>query len=224
MNARASAPLLPIADAVLAAEVLAGDGVRFEMLVRRYNALVFRTARSVLRDDLEAEECAQRSWLTAYERLAQFDAHGSFAGWLGRITYRNALKMAGARAARRNDVDIDDESAPLAALARPSVERHLFQRDLGRALEHEIDALPISLREVFILSEVQGLASAEVGTILGLTAEHVRVRLHRAKQHLRTSATLTDYASAYAFDGARCDRVAHAVMSWIAAQPRPFRR
>src|SRR5262249_27647177 len=71
-------------DEEIVERVCAGDTEFFEILLRRYNQRVFRTARSVLRDDAEAEEAAQEAWVRAFDRLDQFAGRGRFASWVTR--------------------------------------------------------------------------------------------------------------------------------------------
>lgn len=211
------------ADREIVEAVLRGDANRFEALLRRHNALVFRTARGVLRDDVEAEECAQRAWILAFERLGQFGGAGAFPAWVGRITFREALRML--RTRRRSRL------VPLPPGSQASlfeddermdpVQETELQRAQARAeLEAAIDALPGVLREVLVLRDVQELPAEEVATILGITEVNVRVRLHRARQAMRGRMVASDIAlpAAFAFAGERCDRIVARVLA--AVKPR----
>src|SRR5262245_29592056 len=75
-----------------------GETELFEILMRRYNQRVYRIARSILRDDAEAEELAQEAWVRAYEHLDQFAGRSAFSTWLVRIL----LHEGWARARRRD--------------------------------------------------------------------------------------------------------------------------
>lgn len=198
--------------------VQGGDTNAFELLVRRFNSLVYRTARSVLRDDVQAEECAQRAWLRGFERLGQYTSQGSFAGWIGRIAYREALAMT--RTAKRSPVAPvpTDSSTTLSGIGIEQPEHPdaaALRREIRAELEPAIDALPLSLREVFILRDVHELSVFEASEILGLTEENVRVRLHRARQTLRVQLDPSLHPSAFAFDGVRCDRIVSFVLDAI---------
>ena len=83
---------LPEDDAAVVASVLAGQLERFEILMRRHNQRVFRTARAILRDDAEAEDAAQQAWLSAYQSLAQWDGRARFSTWLTRIVVHASLR------------------------------------------------------------------------------------------------------------------------------------
>lgn len=202
----------PETDDAIVAEVLQGRPAAFERLMRRYNALVFRTARAIVRDDASAEDCAQRAWISAFDHLAQLNDTTGFAPWVARIAYREALRSV-RKTKLRAIVDLDTlhEEPHAMSTETPSPERELQRSELRSRLETSIDELPEGLREVFMLCEVQSLSARETGTILGLSEENVRVRNHRARQALRErlSAELQPEV-AFSFDGARCNRmVAH---------------
>ena len=78
-------------DDVVVARVLSGETAAFEVLMRRYNQRVFRAARSVLRDDAEAEDVVQDAWVRAYTHLRQFMGRASVATWVIRIAIHEAL-------------------------------------------------------------------------------------------------------------------------------------
>ena len=65
-------------DLDLASMVAAGDAGAFEVLMRRHNGALYRTARSIVRDDAEAEDIVQESYLLAYRKMANF--RGDHAG------------------------------------------------------------------------------------------------------------------------------------------------
>ena len=69
-------------EAELVARAAAGDGAAFEILMRRHNQLLFRTARSYLRDDAEAEDALQDAYLRAWRALGSFRAESRLSTWL----------------------------------------------------------------------------------------------------------------------------------------------
>ena len=209
-TASSASPIAPT-DEDIVTRVLDGDATSFEILMRRYNALVFRTARSVVRSDAAAEDCAQQAWVLAFDKLEQLTERAGFSAWVSRIAYRQALRMA--RFDRsRGLVPLDALESPMLALS--STPEHDAHRGQLRAqLEASIDALPSTLREPFVLCEVHNLSARETGALLGLSEQNVRVRAHRARAALRE--TLGEFMSpelAFAFDGARCNRMVHEVM------------
>ena len=169
-----------LSDEQIVQRVRAGDTEVFAVLLRRYNERVYRAARSVLRQDAEAEEVAQEAWVRAFDHLDQFAGRGRFAMWVTRI----AVYEAWARVRRsRKGLGVPESGADEMARAKTSSndpERAAFDREIHGFLEAAIDALPEKYRLVFILREVEGLSTAEVAGSLKLSHVTVKTRLHRA--------------------------------------------
>lgn len=199
-------------DEELVTEVLDGHPEAFELLMRRYNALVFRTARSVVRADSDAEDCAQHAWILAFDRLKQLEDRGGFSSWVARIAYREALRSARANRSR-SGVPYDElEGEPELTMSVSDPERDAQRSQLRSRLEASVDALPAGLREAFVLCEVQQLSARETGELLGISEENARIRAHRARAALRDHLGSVTPELAFAFDGARCDRLVRNVM------------
>jgi RNA polymerase sigma-70 factor (ECF subfamily) len=204
-------PVPDATDRELIAAVLAGDRAPFAALVRRHNQTLYRASRAILRDDAEAEDAVQAGWISAYRALASFRGDATFRTWITRIVVHEA--SARLRRNRRLDV-VPLEESTMTADADPA--RDASTEELGRALEHEIDALPEGLRSVLVLRDVLELDTAETATCLGIGEEAVRVRLHRARHAVAGAMTATGAANVWRFDGDRCDRVLAFVMAAIA--------
>jgi RNA polymerase sigma-70 factor (ECF subfamily) len=178
-------PASDLSDEQIVQRVCAGDGDLFEILLRRYNQRVYRVARSVLRDDGEAEEVAQEAWVRAFDHLAQLSNRGRFATWLIRIVLYEA--WAHARAARRRlSLSRDGVEGIARTLARSGdPEKAALGREARGLLEAAIDALPEKYRTVFVLRQIEELSTAEVARSLRLSPTAVKTRLHRARILLR---------------------------------------
>jgi RNA polymerase sigma-70 factor (ECF subfamily) len=211
-------------DEEVVARVLDGDTALFELLMRRHNQRIYRVARAILRDDAEAEDVMQDTYVRAYQHLNQFEGRAKFSTWLTRIAVHESL----ARAERRGRFEsyfTDDptfEGDPMAYV--PSTERTPEQqasnRELGDLLERAILALPETYRTVIIMRDIEEMTTAETSEVLGITEENVKVRLHRARMLLRDelySRAGASSTAAFAFHAVRCDRVVKAVMERIAA-------
>ena len=203
----------PTDDAAVA-RVLAGDPASFEVLMRRYNQRVFRAARSVLRDESEAEDVVQDAWVRAYTHLRQFMGRATFATWVTRIAIHEALAR---RRYRVRHQPLDEHTEALAARTRPP-EQELGAREVAGAVELAIDALPARYRMAFVLRDLEGLSTAETAACLEVPEATVKTRLHRARSLLRRHLdTALDVSTdgVYAFGGQRCDRVVGAVLARI---------
>jgi len=214
-------------DAVLAERVLAGDLRAFEALMRRYNRVLFRTARAILKDDAEAEDAVQESYLLAYRSLSTFRGDARLSSWLTRIVANEAFarlrKTARRAAILPMHVDDAPESDLDATLEAPVMDRpdNLAMRsEMRRLIEARIDALPDSYRIVFVLRAVEELTVEETSACLGVPEATVRSRFFRARSLLREALSLDvdrAYGDAFGFAGARCDRIVANVMSRLAA-------
>jgi RNA polymerase sigma-70 factor, ECF subfamily len=202
-------------DPELIGRVRAGDRAAFEPLMRRYNQRLFRSARSIVQDDDEAEDVVQQTYLSAFAKLDQFSNGSSFATWLTRIAINEALARRRARRQRSELVVLRDQPGwwrGQMSTAAENPEAHTSKRELGEALERAIDALPEALRLALVLREVEGLSVAETADCLLLTEQATRVRVHRARRLLqeRLQSSLPE---TFAFAGERCNRIVRSVLA-----------
>ena len=203
-----------VSDLQIVERVRAGDVKAFEGLMRRYNRLVFRTVRSIARSDAEAEDAAQDAWIAAYQHLTQFQGKAAFSTWVSRI----AIRIAITRARRRKTFGPLDEleRANMKHEGEDDPEALAERRQLVRAVERAVDALPEEYRVVLVLRDVEQRSTSETAESLGLSEENVRVRLHRSRAALREllqHEMLEKLDDVFAFDGDRCNRIVLAVLA-----------
>lgn len=217
-GATVAAGTLP--DEEVVGRVLAGETALFEVLMRRYNQRVYRIVRSILGNDVEAEDVTQDAYVRSYMHLDQFAGRAKFSTWLTKIAVHEAL----ARLRNRERlVEIDAASGSMEERMRlesnaPSPEQEVLTHTMRRALEAAVDKLPGKYRSVFMMREVEGMSTAETADCLGLTELTVKVRLHRARVLMRKhlyAETGAATAAAFQFLGARCDRMVSVVMERI---------
>ena len=207
-------------DFEVIADVLRGNTARFEILMRRYNERIYRTARSIVRNEDEAEDIMQQAYVNAFTHLRQFNGSALFSTRLTRIEINESL----ARVRRRGIHEVFDEQPRVVPTMerRPAdnPERQAFTRELRVLLESAIDTLPDGMREVFVFREVEGLSTAETAECLGVSEDVVKTRLSRGRAALRrelfdrTGATAPD---AFRFERPRCDRIVADVFKRIDA-------
>jgi RNA polymerase sigma-70 factor (ECF subfamily) len=215
-------------DLALARQVAAGDPRAFEQIMRRHNRMLYRAARSILQDDSEAEDCLQSAYLQAYQSIGSFAGRAKLSTWLTRIVINEALQRKRRDARRGVVVSIDNaadaieptRSAAAAASLAPGSESEAMRHELRALIERRIDALPEAFRSVFVLRAVEELSVEETAALLDIPEATVRTRLFRARSLLREALALdVDVAlgEAFAFDGARCDRIVAAVLERLGA-------
>jgi RNA polymerase sigma-70 factor (ECF subfamily) len=225
-SAGADAASRSVSDEEIVERVRAGETPLFEELMRRYNQRLYRAARSIVRDDLEAEDVMQHAYVSAYTHLDQFAGRARFSTWLTRIAVHEALARA-RRRARHSGVDGGDgDGRPGAPVVdeRPDPERQAQAAELGRLLESAIDDLPEIYRTAFVLREAEGLDTPEVAECLEISEDAVRTRVHRARVLLRRGLlerTGATRASAFLFEKPRCDRVVAQVFTRLGVGRSP---
>lgn len=186
--------------------------------MRRYNRRIYRTVRGVLSDDAEAEDAVQETWIAAYRHLRRLELHAAFASWLTRIALRSALARVG-KTSLLESLDILDEMDRDTDTV--ALEDAIHNKQVSTMVEHAMDALPPSYRVTLMLRDVEQMSTAEAAEALGVTAENLRIRLHRARSALREKL-LGEFERAqidtFRFAGVRCNRVAAAVLAAIRAE------
>lgn len=199
-------------------------------LIKRNNQRLFRVARSVLRDDFEAEDVVQETYLKAFTKLDTFRGDSRFSTWLTRIALNEAL---GRKRRVRPTADVAELDvaafanggsfaiAPL-SLVPLAADNEVMRVEIRNVLERAIDDLPEGFRVVFILRSIEGVSVEKTASLLSLNLNTVKTRLHRAHRLLRTaiekrfSATFSDI---FPFDGARCIGMADRVVERLRSLP-----
>lgn len=198
------------------------NGDAFRIIMQRNNQRLFRIARSVVKDDGEAEDVVQQAYVNAFDSLGRFRGDASLATWLTRITLNEAL---GRLRRQRPMVDLElldaepsGASTIIAFPVMPAVsdpERATAQRQIRHLIEQAIDDLPEIFRVVFVMRDIEDMSIEETAGFLGLPQATVKTRLHRARRQLRRAldeqlaSTLSD---AFPFDGRQCQRTTDKVL------------
>jgi len=197
------------------------SGAAIQEIMRRNNRRLFRTARSILGSDWEAEEVVQDAYVKAFRALETFREQAQLGTWLTRIVIHEAQ---GRLRSRREHVplsELDDRTmgeiiqfpGGVGTIIDP--ERQTALTEIRSLLEEAIDALPKPFREVFVLRQVEGLSVEETAQVLSLAPATVKTRLHRARTRLQR--TLQDQLApalkdTFPFEGERCRRLTGAVL------------
>jgi RNA polymerase sigma-70 factor (ECF subfamily) len=190
------------------------------LIMQSNNRRLYRLARGILRNDAEAEDVVQETYVRAFTHLDSFRGESSLATWLSRIAMNEAL---GRLRGQRPNVDWTSLAPekleaqiiqfPLSATSDP--EKTMAQREIQTVVEHAIDELPEAFRLVFITRVIEGMNIEETAEILGLKPETVKTRLHRARAMLRENVERKIgpvVMDAFPFAGKRCERLTEAVL------------
>ena len=217
---QAQAPEITAAgDAELVRRALGRDEAAVRAIITANNRKLYRLARGILRNDGEAEDVVQETYVRAFTHLEDFRGDSSLATWLARIAMNEALGRL-----RHRRPGVEWSSLPEGALEAQIIqfplvstdpEKSMAQREIQRVVEQAIDELPEGFRLVFITRVIEGMNVEETAEILGLKPETVKTRLHRARNLLRDNVEKKIgpvVMEAFPFAGRRCERLTQAVL------------
>lgn len=204
-------------EAELVRRAQARDPSAFRAIMERNNQRLYRVARSILRNDAEAEDAVQDAYISAFTHLDTFRGESGLTTWLTRIAVNEAL---GRLRRERPTVEVPERSEaeiiPFPQVATSDdPERTMAQREILRLVEQATDNLPEIFRVVFVARVIEEMSVEETAEILGLQPETVKTRLHRARRLVREQLdnqigpVLLD---AFPFAGRRCQRLTSSVL------------
>jgi RNA polymerase sigma-70 factor (ECF subfamily) len=172
-------------------EAQQGDLDAFNRLVTFYQDRVFNTAYRIMGGFDEAEDAAQKAFISAYRNIKSYRG-GSFKAWLLKVTV-NACYDELRKSKRQPVVSIDDDTRDdyLDLVDRglpdpaPSPQQISEMRELHRAVQYCLQDLPPDFRAVAVLADMEELDYEEISRITGNPLGTVKSRLARARQKLR---------------------------------------
>jgi RNA polymerase sigma-70 factor (ECF subfamily) len=181
-------------EAQLLARLRRGEDDAFEQLVRQYGGRLLATARRLLGSEHDAQDAVQEAFLSAFKAIGQFTGTAKLSTWLHRIVVNAALMKL--RSRRRRPEESIEELLPHFDAQGEWMSKvtnwetssdQLLQRQETRTLVRRcIDRLPETYRTVLLFRDIEELETEETADLLGITSNAVKIRLHRARQALRT--------------------------------------
>ena len=192
MNGLGIARFEPEHDSFLAS-LRANDPAAVASLVRRETPRLLSVARRILRNEEDAKDAVQEGFIAALSSLDRFEGGSQLSTWLHRIIVNAALMKIRAKRSRPEE-SIDELLPGFEADGHISVPASewapadaLVMRDeVCQLVRSSIDRLPESYRTVLLLRDIEELSTEETAQALKITPVAVKVRLHRARQALRT--------------------------------------
>ena len=200
---------------------LTRDAAAFRVIMQSHNRRLYRIARSILRNNADAEDAVQEAYVSAFTKLASYRGEATLASWLCRIVINESL---GRMRRKRSTMDLalleqrrgDAQIIPFPqSTPNDDPERTMAQRQIIELVEQATDNLPEPFRLVFVTRVIEGMSVEETSELLGIKPETIKTRLHRARQLVRDQLekeigpVLMD---AFPFAGRRCERMTEAVM------------
>ena len=181
-------------DEALVSRLRRGDDDAFEELVRTQSPRLLQVARRFLRSEEDARDAVQETFVSAFRSIGTFESGALLSTWLHRIVVNASLMKLRTRR-RKPEEDIEKylprflEDGHQASPTTPwedSADVLLERAELKALVRRLIDELPETYRTVLLLRDIEELSTEETAATLGITANAVKIRLHRARQALRT--------------------------------------
>ncbi len=160
--------------------VLAGDARAFGAIVERHHAACHRFAVHVLGDRADAEDAVQETFVRVYRNLGRYRPREAFRSWLFQILVNRCRSLAGRRRTRRERF-VRDDAASANARAVDELARRTVERRLAKALE----GLDTSHRVAFLRRVGEEMEYAEISALTGASPATLRMRVLRARDHVR---------------------------------------
>ena len=181
----------PDSDTELVARLQRGDDTAFEAIVRAHSGRLLSVARRFLGNNEDAQDAVQDAFIRAYKAIHTFEARAQLHTWLHRILVNTALMKL--RERRRRPTESIEDLLPnyttnghQAVASRDWSDAVLERKETAAIVREAIAMLPDQYREVLVLRDIEEKDTAEAAEILGTTSNVVKVRLHRARQALRS--------------------------------------
>lgn len=194
-SASASNGLAPRdAEEQLVESLRLGEDFAYETLVRSYGPLVMSVAGRYLKSEAEAADCFQDTFVAVFRGIDNFEHRSSLRHWVRGIAIKQCL-MRLRKSRRRREESIDyllpvfDENGSRVDTAGPherfQIVEALDGERMRRVVRENIGRLPDDYRLVVLLRDIDGYSTRETASILGISANAAKVRLHRARSALK---------------------------------------
>jgi RNA polymerase sigma-70 factor, ECF subfamily len=183
-----------IDEGILLERLRQGDEAAYELMIRTYGGRMLAVARGLLRNEEDARDAVQSAYVSAFRGLRTFKGTSQLSTWLHRIVVNGALMKLRSRR-RKPEESIEDllpaflddgHHAESFSGWAAQADRLLEDKQMRQVVRAAIAELPETHRAVLILRDIEELTTEEAATALGVTANAVKIRLHRARQALAT--------------------------------------
>lgn len=178
----------------LIAALRAGDEWAFEQLVREHSGRLLSVAQRYMGNTDDAHDAVQEAFISAFRAIGRFEESSLLSTWLHRIVV-NACLMKLRTRRRRPEESMEDllpsflEDGHHTSIPSDWKEQSdgAIERKETRAIVRQcIDQLPEGYKTVLMLRDIEEVDTKETARLLGITEGGTKVRLHRARQALRT--------------------------------------
>jgi RNA polymerase sigma-70 factor (ECF subfamily) len=178
--------------------VLHGKRNDFQILVERYQSLVFRTCMGFLHDKDEVDDLTQEVFIQAYQSLNKFKGESAFSTWIYRIAVNASLNYVRKNSRRLvlNRLDSlfvtgKEREISFPAYDNEDPENILIRLEKSKWIQNALDSLPENQRIAIVLSKYDDLSQKEISEIMKITEGAVESLIQRAKANLKIKLSST---------------------------------
>jgi RNA polymerase sigma-70 factor (ECF subfamily) len=201
-------------------KIVKGEVSLFEILIRKYNSVLYKIARSYGFNHQDAEDLMQDTHVSAYMSLQKFEGRSSYKTWISKIMVNKCLyklKYGYFKNEVPAETAVESNHQPMYVSTKENqTENVLLNHELASVLEKSLQSIPVMYRTVFVLREVEGFSVAETAELLEITEVNVKVRLNRAKTLLQKRVEqFYSRTEIYSFNLVYCDAIVHKVFERI---------
>ena len=177
-------------DRRLVERLQAGDESAYRLLVAHYKQRLFKLAYGIVQEEEEALDIVQDVFIKAFENIGRFRGQAKLSTWMHRITVNQCLnwKRRWKRRFRWHHKPLEREDGseyPELKSERYTPDQLHDEKQLARAFERALRALPEHARTVYVLRETEGLTYNEISQVLGIKRGTVSSRLFHARERLK---------------------------------------
>ncbi len=200
-------------------KIVAGEKALFEVLIRRYNPVLYKLARCYGFNHQDAEDIMQETHVAAYTNLKSFQHKASYKTWVSKILIHKCVYKLSYGYFKNEHPGSDaifENVKPMFNQTKMATEKLVLNKELSKVLEKSLQEIPLTYRTVFILREVEGFSTNETAELMNSSPVNVKVRLNRAKallqKKLESFYTSTDI---FEFNAIYCDRMVQRVFETL---------
>ena len=170
-------------EQILINQILAGDANAFTQLVNRYKDLVFTLALRMLKNREEAEEVSQDTFIKTYKSLDKFKGDSKFSTWIYKVAYNSCLDRIKKNKKYLNDVEINEFTEHQVKTVDNAFNA-LVEEERNQLIQDCLHLLPSEDSFLLTLYYFEEQSLEDIATIVGLTANNVKVKIFRSRKKL----------------------------------------
>ncbi|CAA9197086.1 RNA polymerase sigma factor [Flavobacterium collinsii] len=164
-------------------KILQGETNAFAVLVDRYKNMIFTLALQMVKNREEAEEVSQDTFVKIYSSLGKFKGDSKFSTWAYKVTYNTCLDRLKKNKKEDLNISIDEFSAHLIKTMDNALSA-LEDKERKQTIQNCLNLLPREENILLTLFYFEDQNLEEIGKVMGITANNVKVKLFRSRQKL----------------------------------------